>query len=110
MSHTMFTIAGVFSAPSLLLVDFAIKGTALLVVAGVAAVILRRDSAATRHLVWLLAVIAMLAVPVLSVMLPKWRVLPEWASIPPAIPPAAAVAPAASPTDIAGPAPGSADV
>ena len=48
-------------------------------VAAVAAMILRRDSAATRHLVWLLAIVAMLVVPVLSAMLPRWRVLPDWA-------------------------------
>src|SRR5437899_12355174 len=80
MNRTMLTVAGVFSASSLL-VDSAAKGTALLVLAAIAAMILRRDSAATRHLVWLLAIVAILAVPVLSVMLPKWRVMPEWASI-----------------------------
>ena len=82
MIRTILTVAGVFSASSLLLVDSAIKGTALLVLAAVVAIILRRDSAATRHLVWLLAMVAMLAVPALSAMLPQWRVLPEWASIP----------------------------
>ncbi len=50
--------------------------------AAVAAMFLRRDSAATRHLVWLLAIVAMLVVPVLSGMLPQWRVLPEWAGNP----------------------------
>ena len=49
--------------------------------AAITATILRRDSAATRHLVWLLAMVAMLVVPVLSAMLPEWRVLPEWAGI-----------------------------
>jgi beta-lactamase regulating signal transducer with metallopeptidase domain len=83
MNHTMLSVAGVFSASSLLLVDSAVKGTALLVVAAVAAIILRRDSAATRHLVWLLGIVAMLIVPALSAMLPQWRVLPEWAGIPP---------------------------
>ena len=48
--------------------------------AAIAAMLLRRDSAATRHLVWLLAMVAMLVVPVLSAMLPHWRALPEWAS------------------------------
>ena len=83
MNRTILTVAGVSSASSLLLVDSAVKGTALLVLAAVAAMILRRDSAATRHLVWLLAIVAMLVVPVLSAMLPQWRVLPEWAGISP---------------------------
>src|SRR5882762_4765036 len=83
MNRTIFLAVGVFGAPSLLLVDSAVKGTALLMLAVVAAVVLRRDSAATRHLVWLLAIVAMLAVPVLSAMLPQWRVLPGWAGISP---------------------------
>src|SRR2546428_12497471 len=82
MSHTMFMVAGVLDASSLLLVDSAVKGTALLMLAAIAAIILRRDSAATRHLVWLLAIVATLAVPVLSAMLPEWRVLPGGAGIP----------------------------
>src|SRR5437667_7519107 len=83
MNRTILTVAGVFSASSLFLVDSAVKGTALLMLAAVAAMILRRDSAATRHLVWLLAIVAMLVVPVLSAMLPQWRVLPGWAEISP---------------------------
>jgi beta-lactamase regulating signal transducer with metallopeptidase domain len=84
MNRTIIIIAAVCSASSLLLVDSAVKGTALLILASVAALILWRDSAATRHLVWLLAIVAMLAVPVLSAMLPQWRVLPKWARTPPA--------------------------
>src|SRR5882672_7493066 len=84
MNRTILALLGMFSASSPLLVDSAIKGTALLALAAVAAMILRRDSAATRHLVWLLAMVALLAVPVLSALLPQWRVLPEWASLPPA--------------------------
>lgn len=83
MSRTILMIASGLSASSLLLVDSAVKGTALLLLATVAVLILRRDSAATRHLVWLLALVALLAVPVLSAMLPAWRVLPEWARIRP---------------------------
>ena len=81
MSRTIFAIAGVLGASSLLLLDSAVKGTALLLLAAVAAIILKRDSAATRHLAWLLAMVAMLIVPVLSAMLPEWRVLPVWAGI-----------------------------
>jgi beta-lactamase regulating signal transducer with metallopeptidase domain len=51
--------------------------------AAIAAMILRRDSAATRHLVWLLAIVALLVLPVLSAMLPQWRVLPTWVGISP---------------------------
>ena len=99
MNRTIFTIAGVFSASSLLLADSAVKGTALLVLAAIAVMILRRDSAATRHLVWLLAIVALLVVPLLSAMLPQWRVLPEWAGISPE-----PVAAATSPPAIARPA------
>jgi beta-lactamase regulating signal transducer with metallopeptidase domain len=81
MNRTILVVAGAFSASSLLLVESAAKGTALLVLAAGAALFLRRDSAATRHLVWLLAIVAMLVVPVLSALLPQWRVLPEWAAI-----------------------------
>jgi beta-lactamase regulating signal transducer with metallopeptidase domain len=83
MNKTMLAIAGTLSVSSLLLLDSAVKGTALLALAAVAATMLRRDSAATRHLVWLLAIVAMLAVPLLSALLPEWRVLPEWAGVSP---------------------------
>src|SRR5215212_8362134 len=84
MNRAILIVTGALGASSLLLLDSAVKGTALLVLAAIAAVILRRDSAATRHLVWLLAISAMLAVPVLSAVLPQWRVLPEWAAVSPA--------------------------
>ena len=70
------------SVSSLLLVDSAIKGTALLLVAAMTALVLRRDSAATRHYVWLVAMVALLGLPVLSPFLPQWRVLPGWAGLP----------------------------
>lgn len=84
MNRTLLAIAGMFSASSMLLLDSAVKGAAILAAAACAAVFLRRDSAATRHLVWLLALIALLAAPLLSAVLPQWRVLPEWTAIPPA--------------------------
>ena len=66
----------------MLLMDSAIKGTVLLALAAVVAWLLRRDSAATRHLVWMTSIVALLVVPVLSATLPQWRVLPNWMSSP----------------------------
>ena len=78
MNRALFILISVSGVSSLLLLDSAIKGAALLLFAGVVVLFLRRDSAATRYLVWLVAIIAMLAVPLLSAMLPQWRVLPDW--------------------------------
>lgn len=63
------------------LVDSAIKCSALLLIAGLVAQVMRRDSAAARHIVWLVAIVAVLCVPLLSAALPSWRVLPAWASM-----------------------------
>jgi beta-lactamase regulating signal transducer with metallopeptidase domain len=52
----------------------AVRGAPLLLLAGVAALGWRRSSAAARHLVWLVAIAAMLALPLLSASLPVWRV------------------------------------
>ncbi|MFO1001610.1 MAG: M56 family metallopeptidase [Planctomycetaceae bacterium] len=60
------------------LVDLAIKGTIVLVLAGSACFVLRRDSAATRHFVWSTAMGLLLAMPILSLVLPAWRILPAW--------------------------------
>jgi beta-lactamase regulating signal transducer with metallopeptidase domain len=59
-----------------------IKATVMLAVTAGAQVILRRHaSAATRHGVWTLAIVALLALPVLSVSLPEWRVaIPAWST------------------------------
>ncbi len=82
MNRMIWTFGGVLSAWSLLLMDSAIKGTVLLALAAIATLLLRRDSAATRHLVWMMAIVALLIVPVLSATLPQWRVLPNWMSSP----------------------------
>ena len=42
---------------------------------------MKRCSAAARHLAWFLAVLSLLALPLLSLALPGWRVLPAWMSI-----------------------------
>ncbi len=80
MNRTLFSIAAVFGALMPLLFDSALKGAVLLAVAAIVALALWRASAAARHLVWLVAVVALLIVPVLSLALPQWRVLPSWAS------------------------------
>ncbi len=60
--------------------DMALKGVLLLVVATLWVWGLRRSSAAVRHLVWCLAVTGLLLLPVLTLILPQWRlpVLPAW--------------------------------
>src|SRR5580765_5115165 len=97
MNRTILTVAGMLSASSFVLLDSAVKGAALLVLAALAALMLRRDSAATRHLAWLLAMVALLAAPFLSALLPQWRVLPEWANVAPK-PVSAVLSPPASAT------------
>jgi HEAT repeat protein/beta-lactamase regulating signal transducer with metallopeptidase domain len=53
--------------------DAVVKATLLLGVAGIAALALRRASAATRHLVWTLALVSALVLPALSIALPRWH-------------------------------------
>ncbi|HEX5102590.1 MAG TPA: hypothetical protein VFV87_02185, partial [Pirellulaceae bacterium] len=62
------------------LVDAGLKGLVLLAAIALVALAMRRASAARRHLVWTLAVIGLLVLPVLSAALPAWRVtmLPAW--------------------------------
>jgi beta-lactamase regulating signal transducer with metallopeptidase domain len=71
----------IFAAAAVpLLADASLKGAALLVLAGVGVLVMRRASASARHMVWLAAMVALLIVPVLSVVLPGWRVLPRWSA------------------------------
>jgi beta-lactamase regulating signal transducer with metallopeptidase domain len=65
-----------------LLADAVLKATALLVVAWLASLLFRRSSAAMRHLVWTVALVGSLALPLLLPVVPRWSVplLPQEAS------------------------------
>lgn len=52
----------------------AVRGAPLVLLAAAAAIGWRRSSAAARHLMWLVAIASMLALPLLSASLPVWRV------------------------------------
>ena len=81
MNRYLFPAAALFGALMPLVFDSAIKGAVLLATAALVAIALWRASAAARHLVWLVAIVALLVVPVLSLALPQWRVLPQWAVV-----------------------------
>jgi beta-lactamase regulating signal transducer with metallopeptidase domain len=53
--------------------DAALKSFVVFAVAGVVCLGLRRASAASRHLVWFLAVVSLLVMPLISPMLPSWN-------------------------------------
>lgn len=56
-----------------LLAQIAAKATLVLLLAAVVAALLWRASAATRHMVWCVAVLSVLALPVFSLVLPAWE-------------------------------------
>jgi beta-lactamase regulating signal transducer with metallopeptidase domain len=76
----MMSSPGLFALPNQstewiqLLLDMAIKGVLILLMAGALAATLKRASAAARHLLWSVAVCGLLALPVFALMLPNWRV------------------------------------
>jgi HEAT repeat protein/beta-lactamase regulating signal transducer with metallopeptidase domain len=55
------------------LADAVVKASLILGAAGLTALILRRASAALRHLVWTLALCSALLLPIVSLALPKWQ-------------------------------------
>jgi beta-lactamase regulating signal transducer with metallopeptidase domain len=63
--------------------DGALKGLLLLALAGLATLLFRRASAALRHLIWAAALGGTVLLPVLSILLPEWRVpwMPRWTEI-----------------------------
>src|SRR5262249_35115283 len=66
-----------------LLLDTLIKSAVILSAAGLLTRSLRKASAASRHLVWSVAMASLLALPILSVALPSWQIsaLPSLATI-----------------------------
>jgi beta-lactamase regulating signal transducer with metallopeptidase domain len=57
-----------------LLLDTAIKGILILLVAGALVAMLKSASAAARHLLWSVAVASLLVLPVFELVLPNWQV------------------------------------
>ena len=70
------------------LFDASVKSIVVLALAAGLNLVLRRSSAAFRHLIWLLAVVSCLCLPVISVTLPSWRlpVVPQMRSLTEATP------------------------
>ena len=70
-----------------IIVDVSLKATLLLLLAAVTAGLCSRKSASLRHQIWLIAILAVLALPLISLTLPAWRVLPAWSRLPITPPP-----------------------
>lgn len=69
------------AAGTAFLLNLAVKSTALLAAAWLAAFALRRQSAAARHMIWMATFAALLALPVLSVAVPALELpAPPWLS------------------------------
>ena len=58
------------------LVDAALRGSVILLAALAATRLMKGRSAAARHLVWVVALLSMLSLPLLARILPEWRVVP----------------------------------
>ena len=78
-------LSGAASSWLPVLLDASVKGLVVLAAAGVVTVVMRWASAAARHMVWLVALIAVFCLPALSGVLPGWRVLPSWLAAEPII-------------------------
>src|SRR5262249_3988797 len=57
-----------------LLLEVSLKGIIVLTVTSAIIVLVRRASAATRHLIWTLGIAGLLSLPLLQMILPGWRV------------------------------------
>jgi HEAT repeat protein/beta-lactamase regulating signal transducer with metallopeptidase domain len=60
--------------PWLPAIDAILKSTALLALTALASLLLRRASAATRHMIWTLGLLGALVLPLLSLAVPRWQV------------------------------------
>lgn len=74
METILNAMTGQAVVPAALAVSILVRGATLLVLAGAVALLLRRAPAALRYHVWALAMVGLLALPVLSAVLPEWRV------------------------------------
>jgi len=74
--RSLFDMLGMSDQTLLLaiLFDAAFKGAILLSATMLLSLLLRRAAAATRHLIWSLALIGVLALPLLSFIIPQWNV------------------------------------
>jgi beta-lactamase regulating signal transducer with metallopeptidase domain len=54
-------------------IDAAVKSTIVLLAGGLITLLLRRSSAAVRHLVWTAALVSALVLPAMSLVLPRWE-------------------------------------
>jgi beta-lactamase regulating signal transducer with metallopeptidase domain len=74
--------AGALTPAFGLLIDTAIKGTLLIAAAAIVSRMLRDRSAAARHAAWTAAVVGHLALPILTLTVPQWRIpflpAPPW--------------------------------
>lgn len=81
---SIIALADVSAAGFGILFDTAVKGSVLVAIAAIAAWMLRDRSAAARHAAWTAAVIGHLALPVLTLIAPEWRIpllpAPGWLS------------------------------
>jgi beta-lactamase regulating signal transducer with metallopeptidase domain len=80
MSYTLlaFLPNSTAAAVGSLLLDWAIKGVAVVLAAAIVVIAMRRASAAMRHLVWTAGMVCLLLLPLISLVAPKWEALPDW--------------------------------
>jgi beta-lactamase regulating signal transducer with metallopeptidase domain len=81
---SILTLADISASGFGILFDTAVKGSVVVALAAIAAWLLRDRSAAARHAAWTAAVIGHLALPVLTLVAPEWRLpllpTPGWLS------------------------------